>query len=366
MPALRWLVFAGVAAIVRSVGAQNWALDRTPTVRIPAATAEGVQFATAVSATRLPNGAVAIVDRGANTVAVFDAQGKRLRTISRAGSGPGEFRAPGWIGSCGTDSVFVLDLPLRSILVFSIDGALGRQVALGGAQQGAACSGAGRFAFLSTPRPMPKPGEAQGSPIAGSQVAISVSDATFAELKPVGEYASGDVLRMGGGGIPRPLSAQTQLAMSPTQLFVGVSGQAQIEVFSVDGTRARAFPVPSAESAPTKAQYEAALERTLQQVPPAFRDRARGPALAAPLPDKLPAYSALLADASGMVWTVVSAPGDESTRLRAYRGDGSRATELMLRGDIAIFEIGRDYVLGVATLADGDQEVRVHRLTRGR
>lgn len=61
----------------------------------PASLLAGIGNAIVADSDRL-----AIVDGGSSSIRLFDARGRFVRSVGRAGSGPGEFRLPTWVGRC--------------------------------------------------------------------------------------------------------------------------------------------------------------------------------------------------------------------------------------------------------------------------
>lgn len=69
-------------------------------------------------ATFTESGTLLVIDQFANRVVEFDRSGRVLRTIGRAGRGPGEFLAPVAIERWGRDTIVVADLWSRSVSLF--------------------------------------------------------------------------------------------------------------------------------------------------------------------------------------------------------------------------------------------------------
>ncbi len=75
------------------------------------------------------------------------------------------------------------------------------------------------------------------------------------------------------------------------------------------------------------------------------------------IPDRLPPYTALLADPAGNLWVVTTVFGDDSTVLHAFSpGDDSLGT-VQLPAGMQIFEVGSDYILGAYTDSTGQEVV---------
>ncbi len=86
--------------------------------------------------------------------------------------------------------------------------------------------------------------------------------------------------------------------------------------------------------------------------------------LATPMPEHLPSYGGLLIDADSVLWIVLSAQGEPTTRLRALRGDGQVLAEVRIPIRLSVLDIGRDYILGVYGAQDGESHVAMYRLRR--
>ncbi|HST62781.1 MAG TPA: hypothetical protein VLK84_29010, partial [Longimicrobium sp.] len=96
-----------------------WTVAEKPTLRIGASDADALGFVT--SAVSLPSGGVALADAGMHRIDVFDAQGRRVRTMGREGRGPGEFTHPEWIGLRG-DTLRVWDMVQARLTLFDTAG----------------------------------------------------------------------------------------------------------------------------------------------------------------------------------------------------------------------------------------------------
>ncbi len=84
-------------------------------------TAEGYVFASIGSIAVGGDGTIFVLDDKDKAVKVFDRDGKRLRTIGKAGEGPAEFTLPRSISWMAPDEIAVTDFR-RRVLVFKEDG----------------------------------------------------------------------------------------------------------------------------------------------------------------------------------------------------------------------------------------------------
>ena len=87
------------------------------------------QFFFIADAISVPSG-IAVAVSGANEIRIYDEAGEHVRTIGRAGEGPGEFGGLGWLQLLGADTIVAYDRGLRRISVFDRNGELVRDVAI--------------------------------------------------------------------------------------------------------------------------------------------------------------------------------------------------------------------------------------------
>ena len=79
---------------------------------------------------RLSDGSIAVADRFAAEVRVYDRQGRHLRSMGRSGEGPGEFRDPYRLWVTSGDTLWAGDYRPWRYNVFTAEGELVRQVNL--------------------------------------------------------------------------------------------------------------------------------------------------------------------------------------------------------------------------------------------
>lgn len=87
-----------------------WTLDETPLIAVgDRADADSMVLASVSDARYLANGGIAIADAGASRILFFDAAGRETARAGRRGRGPGEFAGALSLVERGTDSVAVWD-----------------------------------------------------------------------------------------------------------------------------------------------------------------------------------------------------------------------------------------------------------------
>ena len=316
--------------------------------------ADSSAFVLAVSAVRLPDGRIVVADLYDASVRYFDASGRLTRIVGRRGDGPGEFQSVGWVGRCATDSVFVWDAALFRLTVLDAAGEVARTTPIAGSPAVAACSGTGTLAAFAGERTTSRSGpEVWTQRYAGP---LWLLDAEGDTVRPLGEVPMGEL---------RPLGRVTRLAMSNDRLYVGTADSAFVDVYSLDGQRQPALAVGIADRAPTRRDFERAVDAMVRPYPDrGAREETRNMLLDIPIPERIPPYDGLFADPAGTLWVATWAAADGNTRLRAIDPGGSVLGDLELPVELNVFEIGEDYVLGAYEDDGGEQHIAMYRLRR--
>jgi hypothetical protein len=334
---------------------KQWSVDSLPAVVISATASDGsLGFLYTQAATRLPDGRIAVADAHDASVRLFDASGHHLRTIGRRGEGPGEFQAPTWIQRCATDSLYVWDAFQGRVTVLDDDGEYVRQYVEKHNPFELSCSPGGIVAGLTMPNVTGPPnakGEAYTAP-------LWLGDTRGNQKLEIGEVAFGE---------NRPMGRLTRFAVTDDRLYVGTADSAYVDVYALDGKRLPPLSVGVSPRRPTRRNYERAIDgMTALVTEKGFRDNLKRQMLEIPMPEYLPAYSAILADPAGIPWVVTSAPGDPETRLRAIGETGTVLGEVRLPVEMRVLEVGTDYLLGVREDDGGEQHVVLYRIRRNR
>jgi len=126
---------AGVQIVTHSpaslVSAEEWALSEDPVVDIGSGASPDVALFRVVAVRPLAEGRVAIGMTAPPQVLIANSDGPRAVTLGGQGDGPGEFAGVSSIVRIEPDSLAVWDAERRRISVFTEDGRLQREVALG-------------------------------------------------------------------------------------------------------------------------------------------------------------------------------------------------------------------------------------------
>ncbi len=305
-------------------------------------------FGLAWDAAYLPDGTIVVADRAGSAIQFFGPDGRPVRTVGRAGSGPGEFEELSWIELCG-DRLVARDWSTAKRL--TIDGAIEAETPVSVGWLEVACNNKGELAGIDGPQNSYAPMSAAAVRVESSLWITAHRDDERRELGmiPFGEY--------------RPLGKRTRIAVDSAFIYLGVPDSAAIDVFDHSGAKVRTLQLREPLRPASDAHYEAVIE---EMVPPGtdatMAEEFRRQIRAIPIPETLPPYSGLFIERDGIVWAVLSSPGDTSTRLRAVSIEGKILANLTISADVRIFDVGADFVIGrVDDGVSGEQRVVVYR-----
>jgi len=351
----------------------TWVVERAPILDVSGVSSSGaVTFANATGGTRLSDGRLLIADRGENSIRVLDATGKLLQSVGRTGDGPGEFRSMLWAGRCGADSLLIWDLGRRQATMIGSSGAIVRQFpvpATGDSAQSPfqfSCSPRGAIAYRSAPRrgaPHPQNPNIMGVTAAAYRIR---SDGSIAQR--LGEVPAGEVVTMvspngGRGAVPRPLGRTSSVASLDDAVIISSADSASVTIVRGDG-RASHHALPISLRAPTRAEFDEAVQATASMAPPQMRQAVVQQMAVIPPPERLPPISGLSVDSEGLVWVQTTPPGAATLDFLVMQADGRIVARAQVPRGITLFEIGRDYLLGSYTDAGDEQHIVLYRLRR--
>jgi hypothetical protein len=360
----------------------RWTVEQVALVSISSSDSDGESlFASASWATKLPDGRLALTDGANGTVVFFAADGKLLSRVGRKGPGPQEFVRPGWIGRCGSDTLFVWDemgATLSALLPGT--GIVQRRLVPGTrSQRDVGCSTPTRFLIPTTSRPVPGPASETGATRSGSayelrwgQYDIVVRDregGVVFELPnvPHAEFVVGRILP---GDRPnnfyRPLGGHLYLTSMTTGFAHARSDSGVVHVRGLGGEPLKSFMIPRTSEPLSRAEYEAAVTAETEQLPPVLRPYFEPFALEMEPPRTRPVINGLRGDATGLLWVQRSLPGAAPTEFSVFTPTGEERARVSLDGVVLVFEIGADYILGRVESEDGKESVRLWRYSRER
>ncbi|HEX6316997.1 MAG TPA: hypothetical protein VFZ73_19125 [Gemmatimonadaceae bacterium] len=372
---MRSFLVPALIAVATVVEAQTtWVVDSTPVLDLRGADASGsVAFGHPAGGIRLSNGSLLIADRGDNSVRLFDARGVLQRTSGRTGQGPGEFQSMIWAGRCGTDSLLVWDMNRRRATIVDASGGLTRQFAIPAADTAQtpfrfSCASRGGIVYQSAPRPARGAPNAERADIIGVNTAVYRIDRDGRVTLRLGDVPGGEVVAMtspsgGRGAAPRPLGRAAHVAAVDGAVAISSADSAFVTMIRDDGSRNR-FSLPIAFRAPTRAEFDAAIQSLATMAPAPARQAMIRQLSGVPMPSRLPPVSALFTDADGLLWVQTTPAGGTALDFLVVQADGRVVSTVRIPFGLSVFDIGRDHILGSYTDSDDEMHLVVLRLRR--
>lgn len=367
--------------------ARAWRVDPRPEVDIGGneATAGDTLYDLVLvnGAVRLSDGRIAIAVDGSLTVRFYDARGLFLRSAGRSGDGPGEFRQLMGLRALRGDTLFVTDL--GEVELYAGEGRFIRRGASRATNdQGfiwpAAVFEDGSYVGMdwNDRRPAPAGRAVRSFPLVRVSADAQRHD-TLGILPGWEEISDGRQPY----GRQVAFGARAPIAAGGDRIYHGYPVRYEITVFDRNGRVLSSIRRSASRQRVTEVERDAyrtyALEAMLSdRMHPTTRERAERSLAQTEFAEEFPVFSDLLVDRTGHLWVKhfdyhdrFMRPGRSSTHTSAVparwdvfdpRGAWLCTVELPAR--FTPFEIGSDYVLGLARDADDVEMVHLYRLRK--
>ena len=345
---------------------EEWTLQQPPVLEIGRSEGQGAGsdlFGAVAHAIRLSNGNIAVADRHAREIRVFDGDGEHVHTFGRPGEGPGEFTNLWSIAELTGDTIAAIDPRGGRVSLFSSTGMFARSFPIPRLPDASAPRVVGWLAdatlLIETPsRPVSRDTRDQSTHF------LYAVDRHGKIMGTLGEYPGSP---LGANGLAMGFASRAEFAAGGSLAWVGQSSR--FELVAHDRTGAvrrivRLERVAREVTAEETAEAQAAVERSLQG--------ASGPAveriLATEYASRHPVHGTLLTDKAGNLWVeryrghLLEDPGPQEWDI--FDGDGRLAGYLVTPSHFQITDIGADFVLGFHTDELGVQTVRMYQLLR--
>lgn len=352
-----------------------WTLDTTPVLDLGADPSDPHQeFSGVLTPVRLQGGEIVVANSGTSELRYFDTTGQWLRSVGRAGEGPGEFRRLGWVALGTGDTLRTYDWGLHRLSIFAPEGAFVRSV------------------VLESPGPM-RGVMPQAVTPTGGLLGMAMSFATpgmrsgvFRDTTPLFLYGEAGTPSDSFGWFPGaealiqsdsrsvlatscPYGKELVLAvdLGAGRVYAGSEDRPEVSVWTPAGRlvriirwQAEAEPITEQDRADYIAEMRARsrpgeeqfLERTVQVIQDAK------------LPATKPAFGGLLAGPRGTLWVRGYTEGgaDGPVPHLVFDSAGRALGSLVFPARFTATQIGEDYVLGTWQDADDVTHIRLYRL----
>ncbi|NJD19447.1 MAG: hypothetical protein FIA95_09235 [Gemmatimonadetes bacterium] len=354
-----------------------WTLDPSPLLDLTTTgTGPAHEFFRVSDATRLAAGRIVVADRGSSQVRLYSPEGASVRVVGGEGEGPVEYQQIASVHALAGDSVAVYSWPTR-LTVLGPDLSFARTVSLGDYAQDLHLLPAGFLATLTYPSVLEYEGESRLIREPVPLVRFSFDGRLVDTVTMAPGYEEFMVVREEHGGGMRPLFGKSTsvgvgrpdnaTAAGRPSIVVGGGDRMAVSQFDEAGTLLREIRVEGYPLAVSAAEVQAERDARIPPEPPT-PDWYREIVAMLPAPGTRPANPALLVDSEGCVWAgayLSAVTMDEPRTWEVFDPAGAWLGTLSTPARYTVFEIGKDYVLGVRRDDLDVEHVELLRLNRG-
>lgn len=340
----------------------GWSVAAAPDLILGDGGGGNDEFSRISGVRQVPDGRIAVLDRGSLSVRLFDSEGTWVETVGRDGEGPGEYALPSLIPAPLSDSLMVWDVGLKRITVVRTNDPSDPGVMTpvswvaavppqGMADEGSALLRNGKTVVIPVP-----PGVNYDTltyswvhPLRGGapKAVAELPNATlFHEVRANGVRVGHRI----------PFTAMPSAAVRESEAWI-TSGEApEVRVYDLDGrliriARVDRDPMPVTEE--TWEQYIAARPNQADVIDDMPRQ------------ETVPAFTSLLVDDLGLVWAswYVWDPARPTT-WTVFDPDGRALGTVETPAGFDVQQVGADFMLGLARTDLDVEQVRRYRLDR--
>jgi hypothetical protein len=354
---------------------EEWTVDAEPVADLGVADGdEHQQFGRVADAVRLSDGTLLVADEQAQEIRAFDAQGRYLRTMGRAGGGPGEFQGLMGLHLLPGDTVAAYDYQGPRISFFAPGGAFVRSVTLQPLDgkvppRPLGFLGDGRMVVTQLYNPEFNPSTRPSR----DTVSLAVYSAAGAQASSLGRVPGEEMVTIAGGSGPNtmmmretpPFGLSTSFAVRGSGLLVGDPVRYELVERRPDGAVARLIRRAGAREPVTQADRDAVMERRREGLTdPRFRQLQEQLIKNTTFPEHKPFFTALGVDPAGNVWVQRPSDPDADTPWDLFDGEGRLLGTVTTPAGLRVTQFGADFVVGTWRDELDVEHVRVHRIQK--
>jgi hypothetical protein len=356
---------------IDTTGSTSIVITREPEVRIGARDGpDGDALHLVSGALRLGDGRIVIANRGTSELRFYDAAGKEISRVGRAGEGPGEFGILRTLSRMHGDTLAVWDSRLRRLTYIGPDGRILETVhpdietrtstssVTGVARAWAAP--VGTIIMLEDTELLDSHGE--DGPTRDT-AAILIHERTGEQRVRIGPLPGVEWLRRPGAGMVRPFGHLFLLALGRDYFYTGSGKPGRIDRYDYDGARLASLRIPLEPVPVSDADYTAVVDSFLLRLAEDSRPRARDYLHSFARPVARPVYSALFVDGLDRLWIRIHhPPWGQFQDWWVVDGEARAAARVRLPRDVTVLDASDDEVILIVRDALGVEQVHVHRL----
>lgn len=354
---------------------QGWTLSAEPVTDVGVAEGDpNQQFGQITDALRLSDGTLLVADGQANEIRAFDAQGRYLRTVGRAGGGPGEFGGLHGMHLLAGDTVAAYDYRGGRIAFFAPTGALVRSVSLRPVDGKLPPRPLGFFGdgrMLVTP--MYIPNFTASSKPTRDTIPLAVYSPAGTQTASLGRVAGDESVTITSGSgegsmLMRdapPFGLSTSFAVQGVRLLVGDGARYELVERRPDGTVTRIIRRSGEREPVTQADRDAHIARRREGLTdPRFRQLQERMIATLTFPSHKPFFSEVRLDPAGNAWVRRHREPDTDTPWDVFDAEGRLLGTVTIPAGLGVTQIGTDFIVGTWSDEMDVPHVRVHRIEK--
>lgn len=351
-------------------GERGWRVASEPAVVIGAGIDPEVPFDNIAAVVRLSDGRIVVADGGLDSrLSVFSPEGRYLGRLGREGDGPGEFRFIRSLQVGPNDSLYVFDVSLQRLTVFSAE--LGRARMATFRVTGGVTGGDG----LGTVRRLADgvwAGKGEESTVFGptnqilrDTVVIGLLGGTLGDMLPLAYFPGRMSTTIVVEGRPMygtpPFTPEVIHATWGRCVFASAGEDASISVYASDGELVATFEGPGTLRTITEELLAIRLQDDLRRASSENAKQFLRQALAdVARPEHLPYYHRIRADVWGHLWLQEYAPPwGVGRRWYVLSPEGEHLTDVIMPKAMKVFAITEAGVLGSSVGAFEEEVVEL-------
>ncbi len=306
---------------------------------------------------------VVVGDGGNNRISFFDEHGRFVRSVGRAGDGPGEFRQQRWVGQCADGSIAAQEGARGILVMFSSDGKLEGNIRLppdANFDQVLWCSGRGELLILMN---RPRDEVARGTePVVSTALLRVAAGRTDTVMKPGPRdfYIGRAVAALTN----LPLGRDVLAGAGKNRVFVCSNHEGRCTVLDSAGTTVGTFTLEFPNGQVDDAGWQAALREHLQ-LEPSRRVRKIVEKLLTEIKPRtaFPKIDQVFADRLDRLWVrTLDNFGTPWATWVILSSEGRSAGMIALPRRVTPRDAGVDYLLGSSRDDDDVEHVAYYRL----
>lgn len=368
--ALPLLLGFGAAPLAAFQESGGWSVDAEPRIRVGWLDHRPeTEFFDVVGAALLPDGALAIADRGLAAITVVEADGSLRFVVGGSGEGPGEFESLARLVVDDRGHLYAFDSRLQRLTEWTDAGDLVGTTTFSGTPSGRRIGTIDRFEtggwYGRTP---PRVTSTRTGGLARDT-------AGFFRLDGDGNVGQRLASVPGMYGAVMGRQALRTVMFSPRALdarrgdclLVMAGDEPEVRVIDAAGAVRGVIPLPIQARETTPADRQSWIDGTIRAngASPRAAEVVEAFGEAMLMAERFPIANRIVADEAGYVWLErYEAPEGPSGIWFVVDGAGEVVAEPALPGGLRLLRVGPDHVIGVGSDAFDRQEVRVHGLHR--